>query len=95
MASKKKVSVKSQVRDVRIQMWHDGDRSVGIDGEDAVVDMSVSSPEMLQASVDVLIEAFTGIWDFKPTAYIQFRDGRFTTEPMSVAVVLKLYKKGR
>jgi hypothetical protein len=96
MVSKKKVSVESQVRDVRIHLWHDGDRSVGIDGEDAVVEMSVSSPEMLQASVDVLTEAFTTLWDFKSLAQIEFRAGkRFISGPMAVAVALKRYELGR
>lgn len=64
---------------MKFHVWHNGDRSVGINGERATVEIDVEQytsdedrNEYIREIKVTLIEAFTGLWDFK--AYVMTED---------------------
>jgi hypothetical protein len=56
---------------VTLNFWHNGDRSVGIDGDRATVNLNVDGfdsldeQEYVDQAKDVLREAFGKLWDCK------------------------------
>ena len=45
------------------KVWHDGDRSVGVEGDSAIVTMTIHSEAMLDDVFGTLNETFSTIWD--------------------------------
>ncbi len=60
--------------EIKLLLWHDGDHSVGISGENAEVVMYYVDEEMLKATIEVLVDAFTKIWDFRAHCIIDGED---------------------
>jgi hypothetical protein len=51
----------------KISIWHEGDASVGIQGDTATLEMDISYMDAADWDfvVEQLKDAFTTIWDFK------------------------------
>ena len=49
----------------KFHIWHDGDSSVGIWGESATVEVYCYDAEFESMAREVLVKAFTDLWDFK------------------------------
>jgi hypothetical protein len=48
---------------IELHFWHEGDPSVGIDGERAVVTIPCYDDANLQSVIESLSNAFSEIWD--------------------------------
>jgi hypothetical protein len=59
-------------RTVKLVAWHDGDRTVGIYGDSATIELEVYDEDFLRAAKEVLTEAFTTLWDFR--AHVETED---------------------
>lgn len=63
------------------EVWHEGDRSVGIDGESAEVSFPYAQrddADFIRAAREILRDAFTKLWDFP--AHVATREELAATE---------------
>ncbi len=62
--------------------WHDGDRSVGINGDEARVAFAGDDydAEFTDAAKATLARAFTALWDFKARVMTEVEFNEYTKE---------------